>query len=180
MPEVGSPDHAHTPDERFGLDEIRALVQLIGETDITELQFERSGVKLHIKRGAAPPPHTPVFVTPAMAASLAPMASPPASAPSVPAGSDPVSAELDVPAGSMAITAPMVGTFYAGPSPKDPAYVHEGDTIRPDEVVGLVEAMKIMNEIVFEGESAGRITRILVKNGQPIEYGQTLMLVEPI
>jgi acetyl-CoA carboxylase biotin carboxyl carrier protein len=76
------------------------------------------------------------------------------------------------------ITSPMVGTFYGSPSPKDPAYVQEGDTIEPGDRVGIVEAMKMMNEI--ESEIGGRVARILVKNGQPVEYGQPLMIIEPL
>ena len=68
--------------------------------------------------------------------------------------------------------------FYEAPSPKDPPYVQEGDTIEPGDRVGIVEAMKMMNEI--ESEIAGRVVRILVKNGQPVEYGQPLMIVEPL
>jgi acetyl-CoA carboxylase biotin carboxyl carrier protein len=80
--------------------------------------------------------------------------------------------------GQSAITAPMVGTFYAAPSPKDKPYIEEGDIIQPGDRVGIVEAMKMMNEI--ESEVSGRVVRILVKNGQPVEYGQPLMIVEPI
>ena len=76
------------------------------------------------------------------------------------------------------ITSPMVGTFYGSPSPKDPSYVQEGDTIQPGDRVGIVEAMKMMNEI--ESEIGGRVARILVKNGQPVEYGQPLMIIEPL
>jgi acetyl-CoA carboxylase biotin carboxyl carrier protein len=72
----------------------------------------------------------------------------------------------------------MVGTFYAAPSPKDQPYIQEGDTINPGDRVGIIETMKMMNEI--EAEIGGRVTRILVQNGQPVEYGQTLMLVEPV
>jgi acetyl-CoA carboxylase biotin carboxyl carrier protein len=76
------------------------------------------------------------------------------------------------------ITAPMVGTYYSAPSPKDPPYVQEGDIIQPGDRVGIVEAMKMMNEI--EAEIGGRVARILVKNGQAVEYGQPLMLIEPL
>ena len=86
-------------------------------------------------------------------------------------------AENSMPAGEP-ITAPMVGTFYTAPSPKDTAYVQEGDVIQPGDRVGIVEAMKMMNEI--ESEIGGRVVKILVKNGQAVEYGQPLMIVEPI
>jgi acetyl-CoA carboxylase biotin carboxyl carrier protein len=72
----------------------------------------------------------------------------------------------------------MVGTFYAAASPKDQPFIQEGDTIHPGDRVGIIETMKMMNEI--ETEIGGRVTRILVQNGQPVEYGQALMLVEPV
>lgn len=75
-----------------------------------------------------------------------------------------------------AITAPMVGTFYASPSPDEPPYVKEGDTVSKGQVVCIVEAMKLMNEI--ESEFSGKITKICVKNGDSVEIGQTLMYVE--
>jgi len=93
------------------------------------------------------------------------------------AGPGRIPAPEPLPAGQP-VTAPMVGTFYAAPTPKDPAYVQEGDTIHPGDRVGIIEAMKMMNEI--ECEVGGRVARILVKNGQPVEYGQTLMIIEPL
>jgi len=72
----------------------------------------------------------------------------------------------------------MVGTYYSAPTPKDPPYVRTGDEVRPGDVLGIVEAMKIMNEI--ECEIAGRVTELLVTNGQPVEYGQPLMIIEPL
>lgn len=75
-----------------------------------------------------------------------------------------------------AITAPMVGTFYASPSPDEPPYVKEGDMVSKGQVVCIVEAMKLMNEI--ESEFSGKITKICVKNGDSVEIGQTLMYVE--
>jgi acetyl-CoA carboxylase biotin carboxyl carrier protein len=71
----------------------------------------------------------------------------------------------------------MVGTFYGAASPKDAPFVSEGDTIHAGDKVGIIEAMKMMNEI--ESEFAGRVARILVKNGQPVEFGQPLMVIEP-
>jgi acetyl-CoA carboxylase biotin carboxyl carrier protein len=178
-------------DDEFGLSAVREVLRLISETDITEIQIERGDAKLHIKRGATPHSATPYLVTPSLAAALQqPIASPlPPIAPfhqQAPAGEPPsrpfpgapAPAEPEsLPAGQP-ITAPMVGTFYAAPSPKDPAYVSEGDMVHPGDRVGIIETMKMMNEI--ESEIAGRITRILVQNGQPVEYGQPLMLVEPV
>jgi acetyl-CoA carboxylase biotin carboxyl carrier protein len=178
-------------DDEFGLSAVREVLRLISETDITEIQIERGDAKLHIKRGATMNNAAPFFVTPSLATALqGPIASPlPPVAPfqqhgapgdralHAPAGTYATGEPEPLPAGQL-ITAPMVGTFYAAASPKDPPYVQEGDTIHPGDRVGIIETMKMMNEI--ESEIAGHVTRILVQNGQPVEYGQTLMIVEPL
>jgi acetyl-CoA carboxylase biotin carboxyl carrier protein len=94
-----------------------------------------------------------------------------------PAPPPPDAPPAQLPAGHT-VVAPMVGTFYAAASPKDPAFVQEGDEVRAGDSIGIIEAMKMMNEI--ETEVAGRVAKILVKNGQPVEYGQPLMVVEPL
>jgi acetyl-CoA carboxylase biotin carboxyl carrier protein len=165
----------------FGLSALREVLRLINDSDITEIKIERGGAKLHIRRGTPPvPAPTPFMITPSLAAAL-PHAMVPPLPPVAPfhqhAGpTAPVETPEAIPNGQP-ITSPMVGTFYGSPSPKDPAYVQEGDTIQPGDRVGIVEAMKMMNEI--ESELGGRIVRILVKNGQPVEYGQPLMIIEP-
>jgi biotin carboxyl carrier protein len=78
--------------------------------------------------------------------------------------------------GLVAITSPMVGTFYRSPSPDSPPFIQEGDTIKTGQVVCIVEAMKLFNEI--ESEVGGKIVKILAENGKPVEYGQKLMLVK--
>jgi acetyl-CoA carboxylase biotin carboxyl carrier protein len=167
----------------FGLSALREVLELLKDSDIFDLKIERNGSKLHIRRGAPPAPApAPFMITPSLAAALPHAVSPPlppvapfqqhAASPSTPA-----EAPEPIPDGQP-ITSPMVGTFYGSPSPKDPAYVQEGDTIQPGDRVGIVEAMKMMNEI--EAEIGGRVARILVKNGQPVEYGQPLMIIEPL
>lgn len=183
-------DSAHEQHEQpvtddFGLSVVRELLRLISETDVTEIQIERSGAKLHIKRGVVAQSSAPFMITPSLAATMQPtMHSPlPPIAPFQQTGASPAQPSdaapqpAQMPAGEL-ITAPMVGTFYAAPSPKDPPYAQEGDTIQPGDRVGIIETMKMMNEI--ESEIGGRIARVLVKNGQPVEYGQPLMLVEPL
>lgn len=163
-----------TMNDTLDLAAVRELLRLLSETDVTEIQIERGDTKLHIKRG----PHlhpSPYFVTPSLAATLAPHSAT-ASAPPA-AQADVAEAEEHWPAGQT-ITAPMVGTFYSAPAPKDPPFVREGDSIQAGDIVGIVEAMKIMNEI--ESDVTGQVVRILVTNGQPVEYGQPLMIVEPI
>ena len=160
--------------DEFGLEAVREVLRLISETDVTEIQIERGSAKLHIKRGQS---HAPLMITPSLAQPMLQQAAPVASAAfghTLPATAP---TEYDAVHGSQVIVSPMVGTFYVSPSPKDPAYVHEGDAVQIGDVVGIVEAMKIMNEI--DSEFAGRISRIFVKSGQAVEYGQPLMVVEP-
>jgi acetyl-CoA carboxylase biotin carboxyl carrier protein len=183
MTEGASEQQEQEMNDDFGLSALREVLRLINDSDITEIKIERSGAKLHIRRGTPPAPApTPFMITPSLAAAL-PHAMPPPLPPVAPFqqhAAGPI-ALAEMPAAiphGQPITSPMVGTFYGSPSPKDPAYVQEGDTIQPGDRVGIVEAMKMMNEI--ESEIGGRVARILVKDGQPVEYGQPLMIIEPL
>ena len=181
----GAREQHEPPDDDFGLSAVRELLRLISDTDITEIQIERGDSKLHIKRGPVAQSAPPLLVTPSLATTLQPaITSPPSSAPfpqhaagAAHTQSAEAREEMAPPAGP-AITAPMVGTFYSAPSPKDAPYVQEGDTVHVGDVIGIIETMKMMNEI--ESEVAGRVARILVKNGQPVEYGQPLIVIEPL
>jgi acetyl-CoA carboxylase biotin carboxyl carrier protein len=148
-------------------DEVRDLVALIKDTDIAEVLIERGDAKLHIKRAVAQPAIAPQVVP----AQLIQAAVAPTTAAPVPT----VAPAAEEPSGHV-ITAPMVGTFYTTPGPKDPPYVQVGDEVKPGDVLGIIEAMKIMNEI--ECEVHGRVKRIVVDHGQPVEYGQALMVIE--
>jgi acetyl-CoA carboxylase biotin carboxyl carrier protein len=159
----------------FGLDAVRELLQLIGQTDITEILIERGNIKLHIKRGRSTPGPTAPQALPASNPGYAPVPTP--SAPKLAPHDDLTNHHVEMPAG-YTVTAPMVGTFYAQPSPKEQPFVREDEEVHAGDIVGIIEAMKIMNEI--ECEVAGRVARILVKNGQPVEYGQPLMVIEPL
>lgn len=160
--------------------EIRELVALIKDTDIAELLIERGDAKLHIKR-ALPQGTVSITAAPAYAAA------PPTYATMAPAITPVAAATVTAPAPSAAepeqasgitVTAPMVGTFYSSPSPKEPQYVQVGDEVKPGDVLGIIEAMKIMNEI--ECEEHGRVAEIFVQNAQPVEYGQPLFRIEPL
>jgi acetyl-CoA carboxylase biotin carboxyl carrier protein len=169
------PDSPITNEDPYGIDAIRELIQLLNQSDITEMLIERGDTKLHVKRGT--PTMIPTFAAqPQAAYGTAPMpvgvVQPMFEPPPMPDG-----APVEMPAGHT-ILAPMVGTFYAAASPKDRPFVSEGEEIHVGDTVGIVEAMKMMNEI--ESDVSGRVARILVKNGQPIEYGQPLMVVEPL
>ncbi len=169
--------------DEFWLDAVRELLHLIGHTDVTEILIERHASRVHIKRERTPalPPIEAPAVPPVLSASnLAPLGSSPhhhhhhhLHAPASAANQQ----QADLPDG-YTILAPMVGMFYEAPSPRDAPFVQEGDEIQAGDTVGIIEAMKIMNEI--ESEVGGRVARILVKNAQPVEYGQPLMVIEPL
>lgn len=172
-------EHEQQTHDVLGLNDVRELLRLISETDVTEIAIERGDAKLHIKRGIAPP--APQYLmTPSLAATLSAGApqSPYGNAAfaSAPTAASGEAADAEALPEGQAITSPMVGTFYAAPSPKDTPYISEGDEVQVGDVVGIVEAMKIMNEI--ESEVAGRVIRVLVASGQPVEYGQPLIIVE--
>lgn len=142
---------------------IQKLIRMVEESDINGLKVEEGELKIDIKKGSEGK------------AAVAPVyAPPPPVAPKaeVVAAAEKVSLEdKDL----IPITSPMVGTFYRAPSPDTPSFIEIGDTIKPGKVVCIIEAMKLFNEI--EAEISGTVEKILVENAQPVEYGQTLMLV---
>jgi acetyl-CoA carboxylase biotin carboxyl carrier protein len=144
-------------DSGLPLDEVRELIDLALARGLSELEVSRGETRIRIRREvthAAAPVAPPSFV-----------------APSPPEQAERTGAHL------VTVEAPMVGTFYRAPSPTADAYVREGDVIKEGQVLCIIEAMKLMNEI--ESKAAGRISKILVENGQPVEYGQPLFLIEP-
>ncbi len=162
-------------DDLFQLHALRELLHVLTHTDITEFSLERDGAKIHIKRSGMFPTQEPV--SPVLSAStLAPLGT--THTPHPPADPHASALTLDVPEGWFTIVSPMVGTFYSASSPKDDPFVSEGDEIQAGDTVGIIEAMKIMNEV--ESDISGRVARILIQNAQPVEYGQPLILIEPM
>jgi oxaloacetate decarboxylase (Na+ extruding) subunit alpha len=154
----------------MNLKEIKELIEILKGTDISEIEIERSGVKLRLRKGGD------VTFHPAMPRMEYPPAAIVAPAvPEVPAPSVEQAAEL-VKANEVRVTSPIVGTFYRSSSPDKPPYVEIGDLVKKGQVLCIIEAMKLMNEI--ESEQAGKIVQILVENGQPVEYGQPLFAIE--
>ena len=149
------------------LRKLKTLIDLVSESNISELEITEAEGKVRIvKAGAAVPQVVAAPVAaPALASAPAPAT---ASAPAAPAAP----AE---PAGKV-IKSPMVGTFYRAASPGAKPFADVGQQIKEGEPVCIIEAMKIMNEI--EADCAGRIVRILCENGQPVEFGQPLFIVE--
>jgi acetyl-CoA carboxylase biotin carboxyl carrier protein len=157
--------------------ELKELIEFLIEKDIAEFELERGDVKVKIKR-AADPPAPPLHDSRYFTVHSAPVAVPPAEIPA-PAKIDPAAStnapepEEDV----HIVRSPIVGTFYESPSPGSPPFVKVGDTLEVGQVLCIVEAMKLMNEI--ECDVAGELVKKLVANGQPIEYGQELFAVRP-
>lgn len=151
----------------INFNELRELLAAIGQTDITELTLKSKEFELTVrKEQIAPASQTAAIALPATSAPSALTPPPPvAPAPS------PVDKKW------VEITSPMVGTFYQAPAPDESPFVQVGDRITVGHVVCIIEAMKLMNEI--EAEVAGVVMEIAVENGQPVEYGQTLMWIDP-
>jgi acetyl-CoA carboxylase biotin carboxyl carrier protein len=151
--------------------EIKELIEFLIEKDIAEFELERGDVKVRIKR-AAPEPQQPVERIISVPTPMPTMQMPVAQAPAAPAPAVPAPAAKE---NLHMVKSPMVGTYYESPSPGSPPFVKPGDVIEAGQVLCIVEAMKLMNEI--ESDVSGEIVQCLVKNGQPIEYGQDLFTV---
>lgn len=148
----------------MGLLELRKLIRLVQRTGIGELEISAGGRTVRISQHGTGPGAVVSAYAPAHAATPAP----------VPAAAAPAAATDHL----IAITSPMVGTFYRAPAPDADPYIETGDTVEIGQTVCIVEAMKLMNEI--ESETRGRVVKILVENAQPVEFGQKLFLVEPV
>lgn len=168
----------------INFNELRELLGAIATTDITELTLKSDDFELTVRKNPAIAP-APTGTTSLEAASATvvapPISSPvaqPLEVPAVPT-SQPQPAAPSTPADKkwVAITSPMVGTFYRAPAPDEAPFISAGDRVRIGQTVCIIEAMKLMNEI--EAEVAGQVMEIAVSNGEPVEYGQTLMWVNP-
>ena len=154
------------------IEDIKTIVKLMSENDLTEFKIEAEAYQLCIKRGCPAAAAAPVMVQAAPVAS-APVAVPlPAAAP---APAAPVAAPAPV-TSLVTIDSPLVGTFYRAASPEATPFVKVGDKINCDTVIGIIEAMKVMNEI--KAEKTGTVKDILVGNGEPVEYGQPLIVID--
>lgn len=148
-------------DDEMNIDEIRELILLLDQTSISELEVQKDDYRLALRKNRAGG-NVPGDTVPAAGSSV----------PKQEAASSAAADKL------VEVTAPMVGTFYAAPSPDAPPYVQVGDKVQAGQTLCIVEAMKLMNEI--KAETDGVVTKILVDNAQPVEYGQVMMLIEKI
>jgi len=155
--------------------DLKTLIKMVTETDITEFELENAEDKIVIKRGgsvAAPQYHLQQAV-PFQYAPAAPMASAVPAAAATAAAAEPAAAVQE---SGEVITSPIVGTFYRSPAPEAAAYVEVGKIVEKGEILCIVEAMKLMNEI--EADFRCKIVKICKENAQPVEYGDQLFVVE--
>lgn len=150
---------------------IKKLVSLVETSDISSLSVEEDNLKVEIKReGPAQIIQSSIPAQPVQAAAPIQQA-----APATTEASQSAPQESNDTAGLIEIKSPMVGTFYASPNPESPAFVEVGKTIKKGDVVCIIEAMKLFNEI--EAEVEGTIEKVCLENSAPVEFGQTLFLV---
>ncbi len=159
------------------LKELEKIIKIVEKSEIAELEWEKNKERIRIRKDN---PHAASNVTYSlpMSAPALPVSSAPA-APSLPAPAAAASA-VDAPVAKGSgkeVTSPFVGTFYSAPSPTAPKYCDVGTRVKKGDVLCIIEAMKIMNEI--EAEFPGKIVAVLVKDGQPVQFGQPLFQIEP-
>lgn len=151
----------------MNIKEIKEMITLMNENGLVELEIEKDGMRIRLKKTSSGVEgyNGPIVVQQERISD----------------GPQKESAETTIEKVSVKtveIRAPMVGTFYRAPSPDSPPYVEEGQTIEPGQVICIIEAMKLMNEI--KSEIKGKILEILVDNAEPVEFGQSMFLIEPI
>ncbi len=157
----------------MNIKEIKEMLALMSENSLVELEIEKDGMRIRLKKGGAGQEMTggPIIIEKESLVSSA-----------VRQQAAAVPAPAEVPAKpavkTLEIKAPMVGTFYRAPSPEAPPYAEVGQMVEPGQVVCIIEAMKLMNEI--KSEIRGRITSIAVDNAEPVEFGQSMFIIEPV
>ncbi|NQT20091.1 MAG: acetyl-CoA carboxylase biotin carboxyl carrier protein [Planctomycetes bacterium] len=154
-------------DQKETKDLLAELIELMNKNDLAELEIEEEGCRIRLRK-AEKAADRPVIISAPAASAEAPAQQP---APAPQQGNQAPDHNL------VEITSPMVGTFYRSPGPDADAFVDTADTISEESVVCIIEAMKVMNEI--KAERAGTVKEILVADGEPVEYGQPLFLIEP-
>ncbi len=151
------------------LSELKGIISLMQRSDLTELEIELKDLKLRLARPGASAHSS--GVTREIVLQPSPSAAPPSPASSSPQQKN----DIEKTEGTSTFNSPMVGTFYRKPSPDDPAFVNSGDKVKKGDVLCIIEAMKVMNEI--QSEISGEIVEILVEDGSSVEFGQPLFII---
>jgi acetyl-CoA carboxylase biotin carboxyl carrier protein len=156
------------------LDQLKKILDLVREHELAEFEIEQEGLRLKVRKdsagtlmtlpAAAPPNALPVAPPPAPAAA-------PVTTPSAPAAAVPADSEVEL----AVVKSPIVGTFYRSPEPGAASFVEIGSTVKKGQVLCIIEAMKLMNEI--DSEYEGEIVNVYVENGQPVQYGERLFAI---
>ncbi|RXF69525.1 acetyl-CoA carboxylase biotin carboxyl carrier protein [Arcticibacter tournemirensis] len=154
--------------------QVQELIRFVSKSGVNEVSIEEKDFKITIKTNQAP---TYVNATIPAPVAAAPQAQPASVVPSAPAEPKVTIAEAEDSSKYVTVKSPMIGTFYRTAGPDKPPFVNVGDEVKAGQVVCIIEAMKLFNEI--ESEVSGRIVKVLVENSSPVEYDQPLFLVEP-
>ena len=149
---------------------IKKIIKLVEHSDVDEVEIEEEGKKIRVAKNRPQFGGGPHFY---QMPQMPPAASQPPAAVSVPPAEEKVKTEKKY----HEIKSPIVGTFYRAPSPDAEPYIEVGQTVKPGDVLCIVEAMKLMNEI--ESDVAGKVVKVVVDNAKPVEYGQVLFLIDP-
>ena len=159
--------------------EIQSLIRFVAKSGASEVKLETDDLKITIRTGATGgSPETTIVQQIPMAQPIAPAAMPAAAPSETPAAAtETPAAEAEEDSKYIAIKSPIIGTFYRKPSPDKPAFVEVGDTIAKGDVLCVIEAMKLFNDI--ESEVSGKIVKVLVEDSSPVEFDQPLFLVDP-
>lgn len=159
--------------------EIQELIKFVAKSGVSEVSIDRKDFKITIKAQSTAPTYVNATIPAAPVMQALPAATPASTPASTPAASSaPAAAPANESSNLITIKSPMIGTFYRSSSPDKPAFVSVGDEVKAGQVVCIIEAMKLFNEI--ESEVSGKIVKVLVDNATPVEYDQPLFLVEPM
>jgi acetyl-CoA carboxylase biotin carboxyl carrier protein len=150
----------------MNIKEIKEMISLMNENGLVELEIEKDGMRIRLKKGTAAEEsyNGPILIEREKVGSGQPKEIP------LPVEKSAIK--------TLEIKAPMVGTFYRAPTPEAPPYVEVGQIIEPGQVVCIIEAMKLMNEI--KSEVRGKLVEVLVDNTEPVEFGQSMFIIEPV
>ena len=166
-------------------DDLKQILEMVREHALVEFELEQDGMKLRIRKDSVhapvPPPAMPVMAAPAVVASMAPVLTPAvtaaaaAAAPRSSAAATSLAEEVEEPLELAVVKSPIVGTFYRAATPGAPNFVEPGSMVKKGQVLCIIEAMKLMNEI--ESEYEGELVKVYVENGQPVQYGERLFAI---
>jgi acetyl-CoA carboxylase biotin carboxyl carrier protein len=162
------------------LDQLKRILELVREHEISEFEVEQDGLRLKIRKdasGSAVAMPAPAAALPAVVMAAVPGVAPPVAAAAAPVPAAPVASTetADTEIELAVVKSPIVGTFYRSPEPGTPAFVEVGASVKKGQVLCIIEAMKLMNEI--DSEYDGEIVNIYVENGQPVQYGERLFAI---